>query len=293
MEIIGDFKDSRITTLRQLNLGQLNALLNGIGKARGDMITLLHSDDSLSDNNALERNVKALVKEQNEGLFADLITIGESGDVTGKIEVADSIDQSSPSRLLLNGGSNMIPDPFFIKRSALNNIVTTYILWNMPYWIVFGGKQIGVLRLSKIHPWYKYRVYSQNIASSEIGKFEELNGRLRTIIEISKLIDVRFLHFQRKFNMYVRKITGFQPYPIHSTGMSSWNDIREIILSTVGSYDNNIKQNFYLKSIIGYFTNSPSQRSIRLGPLENVRNLFGKDARIFYRLMEQRSLPRV
>ena len=75
--------------------------------------------------------------------------------------------------------------------------------------------------------------------------------------------------------------------------MSSWIDIREIILNTVGSYDNNIRQNLYLRSIIGYFTNSPSQRSIRPGPLENVRNLFGKDARIFYKLMEQRLLPRV
>lgn len=162
-EIIETFDDSRIEYLRlEENQGQLNALAKGAELVKGEYVTLLHSDDEFLDRDALQRTVSLLAHSDCQGVYADIQKMNEEGEFTGTSKVIDAVNAFSPALLFLRGASNFVSDVFFVKREAFPNIVDNYITWNMPYWLKFSENKIDTLSLLKTHPWYKYRVYSEN-----------------------------------------------------------------------------------------------------------------------------------
>ncbi|MBT0158829.1 glycosyltransferase family 2 protein [Candidatus Bathyarchaeota archaeon A05DMB-2] len=274
--------DDRIRYLREPHSGQLNALAYGADFIRGRYVTMLHSDDMLSDAKAFERNILALEQTDCDGVFSDLLTMNREGAVNGKVNTVKSLDDSSLATLFLRAGSNMIPDFFFVKREAFRNVFSSYITWNMPYWLRFDENGVSTLRLKKVEPWYMYRVYGENYLRSDVGKFETVNGCLRTVLEIGQRINPPLLSIQR---LLVR-IFKTRIKPVYKFGSCPPENLRKMVQYVINSYYLKVPQNTYFNGLMGFYSNFPSKRTIKLR-FEEEAPFLGKDARVFYNMMQR------
>lgn len=284
-KIIKEFaeSDSRIKYLREQRSGQLNALALGAQFIKGKYVTLLHSDDELSDNKAFERNISAIEQNNCGGVFCDLLLMNENGEVQRRIKTAESLNSSSPALLFLRAGSNIIPDFFFVKKEIFDNVLSSYITWNMPYWLKFYGTSISTLKLRKVDSWYKYRVYPENYVQSDVGKFEMTNGCLRTVVEIGQRINIPLLNLQ----ILLTRVFKTRMKPLFKIGSSSPQHLREMVIRVINSYFGKIPQNIYFNGLLGFYSNFPSKRTIKLR-FDEEAVFLGKDARVFYNMMGQK-----
>ena len=284
-KIIKEFaeSDSRIKYLREQRSGQLNALTLGAQFIKGKYVTLLHSDDELSDNKAFERNISAIEQNNCGGVFCDLLLMNENGEVQRRIKTAESLNSSSPALLFLRAGSNMIPDFFFVKKEIFDNVLSSYITWNMPYWLKFDGTSISTLKLRKVDSWYKYRVYPENYVQSDVGKFEMTNGCLRTVVEIGQRINFPLLNLQ----ILLTRVFKTRMKPLFKIGSCSPQHLREMIMHVINGYFKKIPQNIYFNGLLGFYSNFPSKRMIKLH-FDEEAVFLGNDARVFYNMMGQK-----
>ena len=286
-EIVKQFDDDRIIYLREKSTGQLNALFYGSSFIHGQYITLLHSDDELSDNDVLERNMSALRNNDYDGVFSDILKMDGNGKIYGIAKAVNHLDSYSPALLFLRAGSNIVPDFFFIKKSTFKNVFSNYMTWNMPYWLRFEENRIRILTLKKVRPWYRYRVYSENYIQSDVGKFETINGCLRTIIEIGQRLDLLLLKIQK---LLTRAFKTW-PKPLFRSKPCSSRHLQEMVQYVFNRYFGKIPENIYYNALQGFYANFPSNRTISLQFEEEEKIFFGKDARIFFNLMEKKRLP--
>jgi len=187
----------------------------------------------------------------------------------------------------LTGGSNIIPDIFFVKKEAFKVVLTSYITWNMPYWLKLCDSRIEVLEMEKTEPWYKYRIHGEGHLQSDAGKFEVMNGCLRSVIEIAKRVNTPFLSLQ----IALVKSFGTSIKPLSMSGPSSPRNFRAIVKYVIDRYYEEVPRNLCLEGIDGFFGNFPSNRVVKLRIPENELILYGKDARVFYNLMVRERLP--
>jgi glycosyltransferase involved in cell wall biosynthesis len=284
-KIIKEFaeSDSRIKYLREQRSGQLNALAIGAQFIKGKYVTLLHSDDELSYNKVFERNISAIEQNNCGGVFCDLLLMNENGEVQRRIKTAESLNSSSPALLFLRAGSNIIPDFFFVKKEIFDNVLSSYITWNMPYWLKFDETSISTLKLRKVDSWYKYRVYPENYVQSDVGKFEMTNGCLRTVVEIGQRINFPLLNLQ----ILLTRVFKTRMKPLFKIGSSSPQHLREIIMRVINGYFKKIPQNIYFNGLLGFYSNFLSKRIIKLR-FDEETVFLGKDARVFYNMMGQK-----
>jgi hypothetical protein len=252
-------------------------------------VALLHSDDEFSDDGAIGRDVSALEDSDCDGVFGDLWNMNASGEHCGLAKTAGNVNPSSPAMLFLRGGSNIVSDVFFIRRKALDNVISTYLFWNMPYWLRFENGRIDTLKLMKTEPWYRYRLYPENYVRSEIGRFETVNGCLRTVTEIGRRISLHFLTVQRLLARAFKARTRpfFTPKPC------SPHHLREMVTYTVRRYYEKVPDNIYFNGLLGFYANYPSDRTIDLQFVKDEQIFLGKDSRAFCHAMEKGSLPGV
>lgn len=284
-KIIKEFaeSDDRIKYLREQRSGQLSALALGAQFIKGKYVTLLHSDDELSDNKAFERNISAIEQNNCDGVFCELLLMNENGEVQRRTKTAESLNSSSPALLFLRAGSNIIPDFFFVKKEIFDNVLSSYITWNMPYWLKFDGTSISTLKLRKVDSWYKYRVYPENYVQSDVGKFEMTNGCLRTVVEIGQRINIPLLNLQ----ILLTRVFKTRIKPLFKIGSCSPQHLREMVIRVINSYFGKIPQNIYFNGLLGFYSNFPSKRTIKLR-FDEEAVFLGKDARVFYNMMGQK-----
>lgn len=152
-------------------------------------------------------------------------------------------------------------------------------------WLDLNDK-VEMLNIKKVDfPMLKYRIHSQNYANNEIGKFNLLNGELRTLTRVMKFYDVDNFKWQSfKYNFYrkpiIRKLqlySKFKPkYKIKETE-NKYDIVKSAIMA---SYGEEIKSNLFLEAILGFYNNN-SEREIKLTDLDNQKIYMGKDIRIF------------
>lgn len=289
-EIIRQFaeRDKRIKYLRKQNSGQLSTLLYGSQFVRGEFVTLLHSDDELTDNDAFKRNISILAESNCDGVFCDLIAMNEKGAYSGVVKTAKKIDTASLAVLFLRGGSNIIPDFFFVKKKAFSNVLSSYIIWGVQYWLKFEDDKISTLNLRKVVPWYKYRMYPASYGYSELGKFEIATGGLRTILEIGTRMNIPFLSLQR----LLARVLKTHMKPLYRHGASSIKHLQNMVMHVIKLYYKAIPKNIYFNGIVGFYSNFPSNRVVRLNVGEE-KIFLGTDTHLFYKLMEKGSLPAI
>jgi glycosyltransferase involved in cell wall biosynthesis len=280
-EIIEKFDDSRIKYLPlDENRGQLNALAEAAELVEGEYVTLLHSDDEFLDKNSLERTASLLNKNNCEGVYADLVNMDEKGEFSGVSRVGKVVDSYSPALLFLRGASNFVSDVFFVTRDAFSNVVENYVNWNMPYWLKFSETAISTLSLIKVGSWYKYRVYAENYACSNTGKFEVVNGCLRTIIEVGSRINFPFLEVQKVLARVWSK-------PAFKEGGTLPKQLLKMITTVIEAYYGKVPKNVYFDALLGFYSNYPSRRKIYLEIPSEEEVFLGRDARRFYKKIEK------
>jgi glycosyltransferase involved in cell wall biosynthesis len=288
---IHKFKDERIIYLEQSNSGQLNAIFKSLKYLTGDLVMLLHSDDLLTNHNAIEKNIKYFRDNNIDGIYCDLVKIDESGKPSGVIKVAEKICDKSPVYVLASYGSNIIPDTFFCTMEFLKkNIFKNYCLWNIPYWLIFQTENIDVPILKKsIYPWYKYRVYSGNYIQSDLGKFVVTNGCLRSVLQLSKYYYIPWNQIQNLAYRISKKIIFFKK---RERDLLKHNKLK-IISKTIKQRYGNIPNDLYYSSIVQFYKNISCREITLQSPLSTNDLIFGKDANIFFNLMNDNKLPEV
>ena len=127
--IISSLNDYRIKYIYQNNLGQLNALNKASEFITGNIVTFLHSDDRLADNEVFSRFINYFSNEKYvDSFYSDLIVIDGKGKKRGIIKTCD-VKSNIISKIILSRGSNYISDPFVARSSYYkNNIINNYII---------------------------------------------------------------------------------------------------------------------------------------------------------------------
>ncbi|QTA38564.1 glycosyltransferase family 2 protein [Thermosipho ferrireducens] len=296
--------DPRIIYIVQENKGQLNALLNGSRYVQGNYVTLIHSDDRLTDSKAFIRNIQILEEKKADGINADLIKIDAKGNQTGHIKTIGAFTEQQSKiafQKYLVYASNILSDVFFVSKNFFfKNVVNNYIVWNMPYWIVFKQTQVEAGKIYHINePWYMYRVFEENYIHSDIGKFVAINGTLRTIVQLSRFFKPRIMgyNFERfiyralsKFKLHYNPFK-FSSAKIFPTSSKYKNQIYGYLSKIVKMCKcDSITQEFY-ESILNFYK-IYSNEIINVDKIDNPLFL-GKDAKIFYKRLKSNSIPQI
>ena len=131
----------------------------------------------------------------------------------------------------------------------------------------------------------KYSIHSQNYANNEIGKFNLLNGELRTLTRVMKFYEVDNFEKESKiYNFYrkpiIRKLKlylSFKPkYHLKET-----ENKYELVKSAIYSvYGKEYEKNIFLRAVLGFYKKH-SDRVINLNSIKNTEIYKGKDIRIF------------
>jgi glycosyltransferase involved in cell wall biosynthesis len=178
--ILEGLSDPRIRVLRKENDDQLNALAHARPHIRGDVVSMIHSDDEFVSSQSVSRAVEHLLQSGADGLYADFQTMDGQGRPTGELKTPDALTSALAARTVVQMGTNFVGDPFFVRRAAFDShIVPNYISQNTIYYFDYQGS--NALRLVKTGSWYRYRVFAENYIRSDIGKFVALSGQFRTV----------------------------------------------------------------------------------------------------------------
>ena len=152
-------------------------------------------------------------------------------------------------------------------------------------WLDLNDK-VEMLNIKKVDfPMLKYRIHAQNYANNDIGKFNLLNGELRTLTRIMKFYEINnFLLESSIYNFYrmpgVRKLKLYNKFKPKYKLKETDNKYLMIERAVKKSYGEEYKGNLFLEGILGFYKNN-ANREISLKDLKNQLIYKGKDVRIF------------
>ncbi|MGG1634055.1 glycosyltransferase [Paenibacillus sp. NRS-1760] len=283
-QIIKSLNDERIIYIFQENSDQLNAVINGFNNSTGDIIYILHSDDLFYDDKSISNAVNEMLLSECDALKGDIITIDEDDNVTGIVKVRDfSNKQVTLTRMLLLYGINILNDIAFIKRDAFEKYsYNNYLLWNTPFWVNFNDKSYDCLNFHiSIYPIARYRVHEQNYINNKLGKYNVVNGNLRTLMYLMDVYTVPFFLINR-FLSRLRKDKYTPKYKLIPT-KNKHKIIKRAIKHRVGSV---YRENIYLTSVINFYKKlrklKNKEKAIELENEINTDDIYyGKDMRKF------------
>ena len=278
---------NKIKYIYQENKDQLNAILNGLNYISGDYIFLLHSDDLLPCNVFFEKLISSIEKFNCDALIGDFQIINENSQVVDCWRALKYRNlKCMPAILLLNQGANFYGDfGLWKKEIYINYIKNNYLSWNTPFWIDLQSNP-KILNVKTVRfPMLKYRVHAENYINNSVGKFNVLNGELRTLSILLNYYTIPLYHFQ-KFIWDLTRVKGirklhlgnyFVPFYLNKPTKNKYKIIENKIKSFYGT---DYSENIFLKSVVSFYKN-PSNRTISLGNLKNEEIYLGKDIRIF------------
>ena len=118
-------------------------------------------------------------------------------------------------------------------------------------------------------PILKYRVHSGNYINNEIGKFNVLNGELRTLTKAMKFYDIENFAFQNfMYNFLrkpiIRKLKLYKNYNVKYKKKETENKYPIIKKAIENYYGQDYKENLFLDSILGFYENKVD-REIEIG----------------------------
>ncbi len=289
--------EDKIKYIYQENKDQLNALLNGLQYVKGDYIFILHSDDLLPSDEFFEKCVSIMESNpQYDALVGDLLIIDEN-DVENNCWKANKyeLDDATPAKLILTCGANIYGDFFFHRKETFaTKVKENYLYWNTPMWLDLNNNA-QMLNIRNVEfPILKYRVHSGNYINNEIGKFNVLNGELRTLTKVMKFYDIENFAFQNfMYNFLrkpiIRKLKLYKNYNVKYKKKETENKYPSIKKAIENYYGQDYKENLFLDSILGFYENKV-EREIVLDNLESVEIYKGKDIRIFTKKLFNKEL---
>ncbi len=297
--IISSFSDKRIHYIRlQHNADQLNALLEAGKRASGQYIMFLHSDDTFTDNRALERILRAIsIHSKKDGFYADIPTMDEDGKSIGLLKADNSKYNRLIKRIIFSYAGNPRFDVFVVRKSIFDGPVKiNYLTDNTIYYLNCLSEK-PILDIKKIEPWYRYRLYKGNYINSDIGKFVATNGPFRTI---KRLYDAQLFMpswvFKSRFVFRLLRKTGLWRFiPLKKNKKDP-----EALDAYLANWFIDLKNNSYPDILLKQITairQSISTLHNRAKPYEIFKipdKIYdGKDARSFYKDYISGNLPKI
>lgn len=292
-DIVLSYKDERIKYIKQENKGQLEAVLNGSRHVTGDFVCLFHSDDIIVDEFSFKRNAMFIMQHNLDGVYSDYIKINSRDEEIGKLNVIKTFGKETLEKLIQMRGSNVIGDPFFVKKNVFFKfVVKNYVVWNEPYWFTIAKEKIDLLKLKYInHPWYKYRVYGENYVRSDIGKFVATNGVIRTMIDLSRFYKFRFPNFRFVHRLPTSLVV--KPKKVINGSSENIKTLGKLIARILlKDYKVDVEKNVYYKALLNFYTMETNTiLDLDDDTVERAPLFVGKDVNVFYTMMVNGSLP--
>ena len=291
-------KNISIKYLYQENQDQLNALLHGSKLITGDLVFVLHSDDLLPDQEFFENGVKYFKGHGNiDAIIGDLKIINNKDQVANRWTAGRYyLNRNVPALVLLNNGCNIYGDVALHKAETFTTkIKNNYLTWNTPFWIDLENhaKMLNVHNVE--FPMLKYRIHQENYVNSKIGKFNALNGELRTMVSLAKFYDLPLCLVQASLYQLLRrpiirrlKLFNFFKPCVKNKPMPNSKLYKLLYRAIVHTYGK-IPNNPYIKALLSFY-NSGSERTITI-IFKNEPIYAGKDIRIFAKQLLKNDLP--
>lgn len=222
--------ESKIKYFYQENQDQLRALMKASIYAKGDLVMFLHSDDVLSDDQAVERIFDNF---KGEAILCDMNLIDENGKYIGRQTIPDVASREKTiSQILLFLGRNIYADTFIATSKAFKEFVhKSYLSWNMPFYIDAFSEHSRMLDVRNVHqPVMSYRRHKSNYIQSEVGLLNVLNGELRTATALMNYLNIPFYKTQFYVYRFFKKIgVNYSPYFTNSPMKNRHNALRFIL----------------------------------------------------------------
>ena len=277
----------------QKNADQLNALIHGLEFISGEYVFTLHSDDLLPEDDFFEKCIQEMEAHPNiDGIFGDLLLIDEHTEIVGRQKVNEySIRKDTPALMLLWLGRNLYSDVAFHRASVYRDAVKdNYLTWNMPLWIDLRDGNIKMLNYMSVpFPVLKYRVHEGNYINNELGRMNVINGELRTAVELMKHYSIPAYRHQYLMYRIMNKLFPRWKFRVRYSKKATDEPYKIISFIIQKRYPEGVKDNIFLSSLLGFY-GSDSEREVPLPPLENVKVYYGKDVRLFNKLLLQNEL---
>ena len=277
----------------QKNADQLNALIHGLEFISGEYVFTLHSDDLLPEDDFFEKCIQEMEAHPNiDGIFGDLLLIDEHTEIVGRQKVDEySIRKDIPALMLLWLGRNLYSDVAFHRASAYRGAVKdNYLTWNMPLWIDLRDGNIKMLNYMSVpFPVLKYRVHEGNYINNELGRMNVINGELRTAVELMKHYSIPAYRHQYLMYRIMNKLFPRWKFRVRYSKKATEEPYKIISFIIQKRYPEGVKDNIFLSSLLGFY-GSDSEREVTLPPLGNVKVYYGKDVRLFNKLLLQNEL---
>ena len=277
----------------QENADQLNALIRGLEFATGDYVFTLHSDDLLPEEDFFKKCIEEMEKHPDaDGSFGDLLLIDEHTEIVGRQKVNEySIRKDTPALMLLWLGRNLYSDVAFHRASVYRDAVKdNYLTWNMPLWIDLRDGNIKMLNYMSVpFPVLKYRVHEGNYINNELGRMNVINGELRTAVELMKHYSIPAYRHQYLMYRIMNKLFPRWKFRVRYSKKATEEPYKIISFIIQKRYPEGVKDNIFLSSLLGFY-GSDSEREVTLPPLGNVKVYYGKDVRLFNKLLLQNEL---
>ena len=277
----------------QKNADQLNALIHGLEFISGEYVFTLHSDDLLPEDDFFEKCIQEMEAHPNiDGIFGDLLLIDEHTEIVGRQKVNEySIRKDTPALMLLWLGRNLYSDVAFHRASVYRDAVKdNYLTWNMPLWIDLRDGNIKMLNYMSVpFPVLKYRVHEGNYINNELGRMNVINGELRTAVELMKHYSIPAYRHQYLMYRIMNKLFPRWKFRVRYSKKATEEPYKIISFIIQKRYPEGVKDNIFLSSLLGFY-GSDSEREVTLPPLGNVKVYYGKDVRLFNKLLLQNEL---
>ena len=199
-------KENKINYIYQENKDQLNAIINGLSIITGDYVFVLHSDDLLPGNDFFEKLISDMERYSCDALIGDLEIINEKSQTVNIWKALKYRKKKhTPVKLLLNEGANIYGDVALWKKEIyLSKVKNNYLYWNTPFWIDLQDKP-KVLNVRNVkHSILKYRIHEKNYINDNIGKFNVLNGELRTLTILLSYYKIPLYNLQKTIWNFTR-----------------------------------------------------------------------------------------
>lgn len=290
----------KVKYIFQENADQLNAIINALQYVSGEYIFTLHSDDLLPNETFLQDSVKYMdVHQEYDAITGNLIIIDENDNITNEWKAREyKNEEQKAAMLILNNGANIYGDVFFLRKKIYMEIVkNNYLTWNTPIWLDFQEDGVKMLNIKTLDiPVLKYRIHSNNYAKNEIGKFNLLNGELRTLNNLMYHFEIKNFIWQKIiFNIMraplIRKLKLYNYQNIWYNKRETKNKKKYKILKTAikKQYGNKYKENIFFNSLISFYKNLDAERKIEL-PKNISKIYYGKDIRCFAKKILENNL---
>lgn len=280
-ELVKNNKECRITYFYHENKDQLNAIMQVMPAMTGDIIYILHSDDIFDDVDVLEKANDYFENNKIDAIIADSEIINENSKKIGDFHVKKYKKCDSMIALqLLWLGRNLFTDmAFHTKDSFMSNVKENYLCWNTPFWLDLQDKPRMLDVKNVDFNFFKYRVFQENYINNEIGKFNVLNGELRTAVNLMKYYDIPFYKFQYYIFRTLNKLNlKYYPFYLKRETKNKYDIIKFIVKKRCKDFENNI----FLKALLNFYLNNKDDRKITINNIdENEQVYTGADMRIF------------